>query len=105
MLTNAVQQLHYRCLAVDLLSPAQMKAMHESLMVAAHQDGFHSLTKQISDYYQIEVSYTTSDDDIIVLVNLPCTTLTSLLTIFDTYLSPSQFLSSLKHIISPLASH
>ena len=38
--------------------------------------------EQISDYYQIEVSYTRSDIDIIILVHVPCTKLTSLLTIY-----------------------
>ena len=82
VLTNAVQQLHHRRLAVDLLFPAKMKAMHKSVMDAAQQDGFHPLTTQISDYFQIEVSYTRSDDDNIILVHVPCTKLTSLLTIF-----------------------
>ena len=82
VLTNAVQQLHHRRLSVDLLSPKQMIAMHESVMEAAHEDGYHPLTTQISDYYQIEVSYTRSDIDIIILVHVPCTKLTSLLTIY-----------------------
>ena len=49
VLNNAVQQLHHRRLAVDLLSPAQMTAMHESVVDAAQQDGFHPFTTQIAD--------------------------------------------------------
>ena len=39
-------------------------------MKTVKQDGFHPLTTQLSDYYEIEVSYTRSDKDILILVRL-----------------------------------
>ena len=82
MLTNAVQQLQHRGLAIDLLSPVQMDIMHDSVTTAALEDGFTPLTVQNSDYYQIEVSYTRSDKDIIIIVQVPCTKTSELLSIY-----------------------
>ena len=44
MLTNAIQQLQHWPLAIELLSPAQMDTMDESVVKAALQDGFTPLT-------------------------------------------------------------
>ena len=54
--TNAIQQLHHRRLAVDLLSPEQMEIMHNSLEAVALQEGFHNQAEHISDYFQIELT-------------------------------------------------
>ena len=82
VLTNAVQQLQHRRLAIDLLTPAQMDTLHESVTSAALQDGFTPLTVLNSDYYQIEVSYTRTDKDIIIIVHVLCTKTSELLSIF-----------------------
>ena len=72
VLTNAVQQFHHRRLAVDLWSPAQMSAVHESVIDAAQQDGFHPVKTQILGYYQIEVSLNWSNYNTIIFVQVPC---------------------------------
>ena len=78
VLTNAAQQLHHRHLSVDLLSLKQMTAMHKSVIEVAQQNRYHPITTQILDYFPKEVSYTRTDDYIIILVHVPCTKLTSL---------------------------
>ena len=82
VLTNAIQQLQHRRLAIDLLSPVQMDIMHDAVTSAALEDGFTPLTVLNSDYYQIEVSYTRSDTDIIIIVHVPCTKTSELLSIY-----------------------
>ena len=39
LITNAIQQLHHRRLAVDVLSPEQMEIMHNSVETIALQEG------------------------------------------------------------------
>ena len=63
MITNAVQQLKHRCLAIDFFLSTEMEIMHESVVEAALQDRFTQLTVQHLDYYEIEVSYTKTDKD------------------------------------------
>ena len=88
VLTNAVQQLHHRRLAIDLLTPHQMDVLHKSVMDQAHQDNFNPLTTQIADYFQIEASYVRTDNDIVIIVHVPCSKFSDLLTIYRYLPSP-----------------
>jgi hypothetical protein len=42
IITNAIQQLHHRRLAVDLLTPKQMETMHQAVTNIATNEGFHN---------------------------------------------------------------
>ena len=82
VITNTIQQLHHHRLAIDLLSPEQMNIMHKAVQNIATEEKYNSQAKLITDYYQIEVSYTRTLDDIIVMVHVPCIKSRSLLTIY-----------------------
>ena len=72
IITNAIQQLHHRRLAIDLLTPDQMEIMHDAVNKIAHDEGFHNQAEKVSDYYQIEVTYSRTNDDIVLMVHVPC---------------------------------
>ena len=82
VITNTIQQLHHHRLSIDLLTPEQMEIMHKAVQKVAMEEKFNSQAKKITDYYQIEVSYTRTLDDIIILVHVPCIKTRSLLTIY-----------------------
>ena len=71
-ITNAIQQLHHRRLAVDLLTPKQMEILHSEVESVAIQEGFHNQAQHISDYFQIEATYMRTGEDIIIMLHVPC---------------------------------
>jgi hypothetical protein len=81
-ITNAIQQLHHHRLAVDLLSPEQMEIMHTAGSSIAKSEDFHNQAKKLSNYYQIEVTYSRTMDDIVLMVHVPCIKNSGLLKIF-----------------------
>ena len=48
----------------------------------AADERFHNQAEKLSDYYQIEVTYSRTDDDIVVMVHVPCIKTRKLLTIY-----------------------
>ena len=79
---NAIQQLHHRRLAVDLLEPEQMEILHSSVEAVAQEAGFHNQAKYISDYFQIEATYLRTGDDIVIMLHVPCIKSKALLKIY-----------------------
>ena len=82
LVTNAIQQLHHRRLAVDLLTPEQMEILHTSVQSVAQEIGFHKPAKYISDYFQIEATYLRSGEDIVIMLHVPCIKTQELLSIY-----------------------
>jgi hypothetical protein len=82
IVTNAIQQFHYRKLVVDLLSPEQMDIIHNAVTKIAYDEDFQNQTTKLSDYYQIELSCSRTEDDIILTVHVPCIKMTSILKIY-----------------------
>lgn len=80
--TNTIQQLHHRRLAVDLLTPEQMALMHSQVETAAAVDNLNSLIQHTSDYFQVEVTYLRNDEDLIIIVHVPCIKIKELLKIY-----------------------
>jgi hypothetical protein len=58
IITDAIQQLHHHRLAVDISSPDQMEIMHN------------------------EVTYPGTEDDIVLMIHVPCIKATRLLKIY-----------------------
>jgi hypothetical protein len=81
-ITNAIQQLHHPRLAVDLLTPKQMTIMHQAVTNIAVSEGFHNKAEKLSDYYQIEVTYSRNEDDIVLMIHVPCIKNSRLLKIY-----------------------
>jgi hypothetical protein len=80
--TNAIQQIHHRRLAVDLLTPDQMEVMHQEVLKAAQDDGLNSLVTHTSDYFQVEITYLRNDEDLLIIVHVPCIKIKELLKIY-----------------------
>jgi hypothetical protein len=72
IITNAIQQLHHRRLAIDLLTPKQMEIMHQAVSNIAKSENFYNKAEELSDYYQIEFTYSRTMDDIVLMVHVPC---------------------------------
>jgi hypothetical protein len=82
IITNAIQQLHHRILAVDLLSLEQTRIMPTAVSNIAKSEDFHNQAEKLSDYYQIEVTYSKTMDDIVLMVHVPCIKNSGLLKIY-----------------------
>ena len=71
--TNAIQQTHCRKLSVDILTPQQMETMHKEVLKAADDNnGLNSLVTHTSDYFQVEITYLRNDEDLLIIVHIPC---------------------------------
>jgi hypothetical protein len=57
VLVNAVQQLHQRQLAIDLLTPEQMAILQQSVQQKAQEKGSNALATKLSDCYEMETTY------------------------------------------------
>ena len=79
---NAIQQLQHRRLAVDWLDPEQLTALHESVKRFADEHDYTLLTKQHSDYFQLETSYLRTESDVLAVLHIPCIMAPSMLSIY-----------------------
>ncbi len=59
-----------------------MKIMQNAVTKIALNNYFHNQTVRLSDYYQIEVTYSRTEDDIVLMVYVPCIKTISLLKIY-----------------------
>ena len=69
---HVIQELQHRRLAVDYLDKAELNAMHEALKNQAHTLGYELLPEKITDYFQLEASYLRVDQDIVLILHVPC---------------------------------
>ena len=79
---SAIQALHDRKLAVNLLSEHQLSSLFKTVSDTAHEEGYKLLPTQISDLFQIETSYVRRQDDIILILHVPCINQNEMLTIY-----------------------
>jgi hypothetical protein len=56
--------------------------MHQQISKLATENGYTLLPTQISDYFQIETSYIRKENDVIILLHVPCITHDQLLNIY-----------------------
>ena len=56
--------------------------MHQAVTNIATSEGFHNKAEKLSDYYQIEVTYSRTMDDIVLMINVPFIKHSRLLKIF-----------------------
>jgi hypothetical protein len=81
-MTSAIKSLHERKLALDYLSNDQMVKLYNSINETATADGFTLLPKQVSDLFQIETSYPRQNNDIVIILHVPCINAQELMTIY-----------------------
>jgi len=67
-----VQQLQNRRLSVEYLDKQELNAMHEALQKQAHNLGYELLPEKITDYFQLEASYLRVEQDIVLILHVPC---------------------------------
>jgi hypothetical protein len=80
--TCAIKSLHNRKLAIDYLSNDQMVKLYNSTKETATTDGFTLLPKQVSDLFQIKTFYLSQNNDIAIILHLPCINVQELMKIY-----------------------
>ena len=69
---TAIQILHDKKLAVDFLTHDQLVTLYDPVNKTAANEGYTLLPKQISDLFQIEASYLRHQQDIVIILHVPC---------------------------------
>jgi hypothetical protein len=59
-----------------------MEIMHNAVTKIANDENFHNQAEKLSDYFQIEVTYSRTEDDIVIMVHVLCIKTKSLLRIY-----------------------
>jgi len=79
---DAVQQAQHHRLAINLLDPDQLQLLHQATLDLAAKNNYQVLPQQLSDYFQLEVSYARSGPDVLLIVHVPCVSTDQLMTIY-----------------------
>jgi hypothetical protein len=66
-----VQQLQHRRMAVDWLTVDQLNLLHKHTLQIIKAKNYHPLVKQVSDYYQLEMSYLRKEDGVVAILHVP----------------------------------
>ena len=56
--------------------------MHKEVLKAAYNDGLNSLVTRTSDYFKVEITYLRNDEDLLIIVPVPCIKIKELLKIY-----------------------
>ncbi len=59
-----------------------MAILHKAVQQKAQDEGFNALATKLSDYYHLETTYVRSEKDIVIILHVPGTKETDLLTIY-----------------------
>ena len=81
-LVDTVQQLQHHKLSIKLLTHKQLIAMHNDVMSSAEKLSTIPIPQNLQDYFQLEASYLTSGNEILILLHVPCSATDNLLTIY-----------------------
>ena len=94
MTTHALQTTQHRWLAIDYLSPQQIRALYAQLTTRAAKFGCELVIQQHSDLFQIEVSLLFDGSDAHILIHVPMVPRQSLLQLFKLYPFPLPFFNN-----------
>ena len=105
------QQLQTHRLSTKLLSHPQLLALHHEIQTLAAKTDTIPIPRNLHDYFQLETSYLRSNNQIIILLHVPCSSEQSLFTIFryipfpfpvapSTTPDPSTSLSTIQDLIN-----
>ena len=103
MATHALQTAQHRRLAIDYLSPKQIRTLFAKLQTRANEFGCELLIQHHSDLFQIEVSLLFDGRDAHVLVHVPMVPINSLLRLFKLHPFPLPFFED--HFLIPDVQH
>lgn len=99
MATHALQAAQHRRLAIDYLSPKQIRVLFSKLQARAAEFGCELLIAHHSDLFQIEVSLLFDGSDAHLLVHVPMVPINSLLRLFKLHPFPLPFFDN--HFLVP----
>jgi hypothetical protein len=68
--TSAIKQLHDRKLAIDYLSNVKL---YDSINKMTNDESFTLLIKKVSDFFQIKRFYLRQNNDLVIILHVPCT--------------------------------
>jgi cell division protein FtsL len=91
MVTHALQAAQHRRLAIDYLSPPEIRMLFSKLSGRAAEFGCELLVKHHSDLFQLEVSLLFDGEDAHILLHVPMVPQHSLLRIFKLHPFPLPF--------------
>ena len=81
-LFDTLQQLQHQRLAVTLLPADQLYQLHNIVLNTATLRGYKLLPVHPQDYFQLDTSYLRVQNDVVILLHVPCITSNSLLSIY-----------------------
>jgi hypothetical protein len=99
MATHALQTAQHRRLAIDYLSPMQVRALYARLVSRASEFGCELVLQHHSDLFQIEVSLLFDGSDAHLLIHVPMVPRQSLLRLFKLHPFPLPFFDD--HFLIP----
>ena len=99
MATHALQTAQHRRLAIDYLSPRQIRTLYARLVARATEFGCELVIQQHSDLFQIEVSLLFDGSDAHILIHVPMVPRQSLLRLFKLHPFPLPFFDD--HFLIP----
>ena len=82
MVIDAVQQAQHQKLSINLLDQEQLLLLQQATLELASKHQYQVLPQQLSDYFQLDVSYARSGPDVLLIVHVPCVSTDQLMTIY-----------------------
>ena len=68
---HAIQAAQMRCLSVDLLNMDQLHNLHARCLATANQHNSKLIVDYPSDFFQVELSYIYTKDNIVLMLHIP----------------------------------
>jgi len=81
-LFNTLQQLQHHRLAVDLLDENQMQVLQQAIQNTARSKYLQIIPTQPTDFFQLDTSYLRIDNEVLIILHVPCLTSNQMLTLY-----------------------
>ncbi len=81
-LFNTLQQLQHHRLAVDLLDENQMQVLLQAIQNMARSKHLQIIPTQPTDFFQLDTSYLRIDNEVLIILHVPCLTSNQMLTLY-----------------------
>ena len=82
ILFNTLQQLQHHRLAVNLLDENQMQVLLQAVQNTARSKQLQIIPTQPTDFFQLDTSYLRIDNEVLILLHVPCLTSNHMLTLY-----------------------
>lgn len=100
-LFDALQQLQHQRLAVTLLDEFQLKTVFDSAAATALARNIFMLPTRPQDLFQLDTSYIRSQDEVLMILHIPCVSTDSLLTLYEYIPFPYPLTQSVPNLSPP----